>query len=60
VRSKLSHADLAFRTKLAILLLEIVAPFVLYFALQSGYNWLAMVCLAMIVLGLIGVFLIHE
>jgi hypothetical protein len=59
VKSKLSHPDLVFRTKLAILLLEIVAPFVLYFALQSGYNWLAMLCLAVIVLGLIGVILIQ-
>lgn len=44
---------------MVILLLEILTPLVLYFAIQSGYNWLAMLCLAVIVLGLIGVILIQ-
>ena len=59
MKSKLSRPDLVFRLKLAILLLEIAAPLVLYYALQSGHNWFAMVCLAIIVLGLVGVIVIQ-
>lgn len=59
MKPKFSHADMVFRVRLAILLLEIALPFLLYFALQSGYSWLAMVCLAGIVMGLIGVILIQ-
>lgn len=59
MKPSLIHPDLVFRVKLIILLLEIVTPFVLYFALQSGYSWLAMLCLAVLVLGLVGVILIR-
>ncbi len=59
MRPKSSGTNQAFRVRLAILLLEIALPFGLYYALQSDYNWLAMVCLAGIVLGIIGVILIQ-
>ena len=59
MKPKLSHADLVYRIRLSVLLLEIALPFVLYYALQSGHNWLAMLCLAVIVLGLIGVIIIQ-
>ncbi len=59
MKSSPSHANMVFRIKAVILLLEIMLPFGLYYALQSGHNWLAMVCLAVIVLGLVGVILIQ-
>ena len=59
MKPKLNHAELVYRIRLSVLLLEITLPFVLYYALQSGYNWLAMLCLAVIVLGLIGVIIIQ-
>ena len=54
-----SPADIVFKIKAVILLLEIALPFGLYYALQSGHNWLAMVCLALIVMGLVGVIILQ-
>lgn len=55
MKPKIDHAELIFRIKLVILAFEILLPFILYYGLQSGQNSLAMLCLALIMLGLIGV-----
>lgn len=55
MKPKIDRAELIFRIKLAILAVEILLPFILYYGLQSGQNLLAMLCLAMIMFGLIGV-----
>lgn len=49
----------AFRMKLGILLLELTLPFVLYYALQCGNDWLFTICMVLIGLGMIGVILIQ-